>query len=120
MARKRSTGDLKHLIVFEQREEIDRGDGVTVASWVERYLCRAGFVHLRGGETVMADRLQGEHSQVIFVRDCSEAREVETDWRIRDLDTQLTFNVRDITQGEWTDDDRRWIDFLCQSGGVAG
>ncbi|BCH65860.1 hypothetical protein RvVAT039_30760 [Agrobacterium vitis] len=120
MARKRSTGDMKRLIVFEQREEIDRGDGVTVASWVERYRCRAGFVHLRGGETVMADRLQGEHSQVIFVRDCIEAREVETDWRIRDLDTQLTFNVRDITQGEWTDDDRRWIDFLCQSGGVAG
>lgn len=120
MALKRTPGDLKRRIVFEQRQEIDRGDGVTVAGWIERYRCRAGFQHLRGGETVMADRLQGEHVQIVFVRDCPEVASVGTAWRIRDLDSGQTFNITDVTPGEWTDEDRRWRDFLTKTGGVTG
>ncbi|MCM2292292.1 head-tail adaptor protein [Allorhizobium sp. BGMRC 0089] len=117
MAGERTTGDLKHTVAFETREERDRGDGVTVGVWQERFRCRAGYVHLRGGESVMADRLQGQHTQVIFVRVSRAAKQVGTDWRIRDLDSGALFNIRDVTPQEYGPGrDRRFVDFLCQSG----
>lgn len=125
MAKTRSASDLYHLVAFDQREEVDRGDGVTVGKWVERFQTRAGFVHLRGGETVLADRLQGQHTQVIFVRSSTKTRQVSTDWRVRDVRSGsfvgdewrgTEFNIRDITPT----DDRQWLDFLCQSGVASG
>ncbi|MGV1913858.1 head-tail adaptor protein [Agrobacterium vitis] len=116
MAKPRSASDLFHLVAFDQRQEIDRGDGVTVGQWVEQFQVRAGFIHLRGGESVMADRLQGQHTKIIFVRASSQTRQVGTNWRVRDVQAGAEFNIRDITPTT----DRRWIDFLCQSGGVAG
>jgi SPP1 family predicted phage head-tail adaptor len=116
MAKTRSAGDLFFLIAFDKRIEVDDGAGNTIGGWQEQFQCRAGFAHLRGGESVMADRLQGQHTQVIFVRRSSATRQVSTDWRIRDVRTGVSFNIRDITPS----DDRLWIDFLCQSGVADG
>jgi head-tail adaptor len=125
MAKPRSAGDLFHRVAFDKREEIDRGDGVFVGQWVEQFQVRAGFAHLRGGESVMADRLQGQHTQVIFVRSSSQTRAVDTDWRVRDVRrgefvngewVGPEFNIRDVTPTT----DRQWLDFLCQSGVASG
>ncbi|MGV1870891.1 head-tail adaptor protein [Agrobacterium rosae] len=116
MAKPRSAGDLFHSVAFDKREEIDRGDGVTVGQWIEKFKVRAGFTHLRGGESVMADRLQGQHTQVIFVRSSTETRQIGTDWRVRDVRSGIEYNIRDITPT----DDRHWLDFLCQSGVASG
>ncbi|MDH2092101.1 head-tail adaptor protein [Rhizobium pusense] len=125
MAKPRSAGDLFHRVAFDKREEIDRGDGVFVGQWVEQFQVRAGFAHLRGGESVMADRLQGQHTQVIFVRSSSQTRAVDTDWRVRDVRrgefvngewVGSEFNIRDVTPTN----DRQWLDFLCQSGVASG
>lgn len=116
MAKTRSAGDLFHRVAFDKREEIDRGDGVFVGQWVEQFQARAGFTHLRGGESVMAGRLQGQHTQVIFVRSSLQTKEVTADWRVRDVRTGIEFNVRDITRTT----DRQWLDFLCQSGVASG
>jgi hypothetical protein len=65
----------------------------------------------------MAARLEGQHSQVIFVRSFPQTtRSVTTDWRVRDVRTGDTFNIRDITPT----DDRQWLDFLCQKGVADG
>ena len=116
MAQTRSAGDLFFRVAFDKRVEIDDGAGNTVGEWQEQFQCRAGYTHLRGGESVMADRLQGQHTQVIFVRRSSASRQVTTDWRVRDVRDGKSFNIRDITPT----DDRLWLDFLCQSGVAAG
>jgi len=116
VAKARSAGDLFFLVAFDKRVEIDDGAGNTIGDWQEQFQCRAGFAHLRGGESVMADRLQGQHTQVVFVRRSSATRQVTTDWRVRDMRAGKSFNIRDITQT----DDRLWLDFLCQSGVAAG
>ncbi|NTG22042.1 phage head closure protein [Agrobacterium rhizogenes] len=116
MSKTRSAGDLFFLVAFDKRVEIDDGAGNTIGDWQEQFQCRAGYTHLRGGENVMADRLQGQHTQVIFVRRSSATRQVTTDWRVRDVRAGKSFNIRDITQA----DDRLWLDFLCQSGVAAG
>lgn len=116
MPMQRSAGDLYYRVAFDEREEIDRGDGVTVGNWVEKFQVRAGFTSLRGGEAVMAGRLQGQQTQIIYVRASSQTRSVNTDWRVRDARSGVSFNIREITQTR----DRQWVDFLCQSGVADG
>ncbi len=116
MVKLRSTGDLLNRVAFDLREEVENVDGNTEGDWQEKFQLRAGYIHLRGGETVLAGRLQGQHSQVIFVRASALSRQVTTDWRVRDVRTGRSYNIRDITPS----DDRLWLDFLCQSGVADG
>jgi SPP1 family predicted phage head-tail adaptor len=112
MASSRGGGDLRHRVAFEKRASGEDGYGNTVEDWREQFVVSAGYQHLRGGEGVMAGRLSGEHTQVIFVRASSQTRAVAADWRARDVRAGTIFNIREITESE----DRAWLDFLCQSG----
>ena len=134
MAKPRSAGDLYHRYAFDKRVEIDRGDGVTVGKWQEQVNVRAGVIKLRGGEKVIASRLQGRSPQIVFVRASAATREISTDWRMRDVRTGeivddpngdmvdrkkwtgVSYNVSEVTFS----DDRAWVDCLGQSGGADG
>lgn len=113
MARKPATSSaLFHKVAFLTLEGGDDGYGNYVGGWVQQFTCRAQFIHLRGGEAVMAGRLQGTHTQIIRVRRSSLTLTATTDWMVRDTATSAEFNVRDITPT----DDRAWLDLLCESG----
>jgi head-tail adaptor len=116
MAKKRGAGELKHRIAFDKRVFADDGYGNSVGEFQEQFQTHAGFVHLRGGEAVIASRLEGQHVQVIFVRASTQVRDVSGDWQIRDVRTGVAYNIRDITLA----DDRKWLDFLTQSGVAPG
>jgi head-tail adaptor len=134
MAKKRSSGDLRHLYAFDKRVDIDRGDGVTVGKWQEQCTGRAGVINLRGGETVIASRLQGRSPKIVFVRATSATRKISTDWRMRDVRTGQIVDdpAGDMVDGKkWTgvsynvseiifSEDRAWVDCLGQSGGADG
>ncbi|BCH32634.1 hypothetical protein MesoLjLc_45640 [Mesorhizobium sp. L-8-10] len=108
-------GDLFYRVAFDRRTEVDDGLGNTLADWVEQFQCRAAYRHLRGGESVVASRLQGKHVQIIAVRASSQTRQVSTDWRVRDARTGEVFNIRDVT----VETDRAFISFLCERGVAA-
>lgn len=112
MADPLGAGDLYYRVAFDKRAEVDDGYGNTVSDWQEQFQCRAAYRHLRGGESVMAGRLQGKHTQVIIVRASSQTRQVTTDWRVRDVRTGEAFNIRDVTH----ETDRMWISFLVERG----
>lgn len=112
MARKPSSGGLFFKVAFDKRIQTDDGFGNPVGAWGEQFECRAAYRHLRGGEAVIAARLEGKHVQVITVRAFAATRAVTTDYRIRDVRTALTFNIRDVTPNL----DRQFIDFLVESG----
>ncbi|MDM9619083.1 phage head closure protein [Rhizobium sp. S96] len=116
MAEKRSAGKLYFAVAFEERQDLDDGAGNVSSGWVERFQSRAGYIDMRGGEAVIASRLQGQHTLVVFVRASSQSKSVTSDWRIRDNRDGRIFNIRDIT----ITPDRAWIDFLCQSGVAEG
>ena len=105
-------GELIHGVAFDSPVEAADGYGGTTLGWQEQFSCRAGFVHLRGGETVMAARLAGKHQQIVTVRSSAASRAVTTDWRVRDTRTGDIFNIRDVTPP----DDRLSLDFLCEKG----
>lgn len=116
MAKARSAGDLKERVAFDARVPGDDGAGNVVEDWEQRFQRRAGFIHLRGGESVMASRLAGKHTLVIFVRRDSETREITTEWRVRNARDGTIYNIADITPST----DGAWLDLLCESGVDAG
>lgn len=106
-------GDLIHRVAFDKRSTASDGAGGTATAFSEQFVVSAAYTHLKGGESVIAARLEGRHVMVVRVRAyASTTRLVTTDWRIRDRRTQVVFNIRDITPTE----DRAFLDFLCESG----
>ncbi|MGF7005802.1 head-tail adaptor protein [Aminobacter sp. BE322] len=112
MAKQFGGGDLRFRVAFDRRAETDDGLGNTQSDWVEEFQCRAAYRHLRGGETVLAGRLEGRHVQVISVRASRETRRITTEWRARDARTGDVFNIRDVTH----ETDRQWISLLVERG----
>ncbi|MFN3746700.1 MAG: phage head closure protein [Hyphomicrobiaceae bacterium] len=111
MPRQRA-GDRYEHVAFDAREAGSDGHGGVTSTWVEQFRRRAAFIHLRGGEAVLAARLEGRHQVVIGVLSSADVRRVTTDWRVRDLRRGTVYNIRDITPSA----DRHVIDFLCESG----
>ncbi|ALJ98223.1 phage head-tail adaptor [Brucella inopinata BO1] len=117
MADRRSAGSLYYKVALLKREDVDDGMGNTVGQeWVEQFQTRAEFIHLRGGEAVIAGRLQGKHTQVIRVRNSSNTRLISTDWMLRDVRTGKSFNIRDIEH----EVNRQFIALTCESGVATG
>lgn len=116
MAETLSAGQLKHRIGFDVRTSSNPDSpadyGNTVEEWVEQFEERAQFIHVRGGETVMAARLQGRHVLIMRIYSSARTRQITTDWRAVDQRTSVIYNIRDVTH----DEGRRFIDLLCESG----
>ncbi|MDH0367978.1 phage head closure protein [Brucella anthropi] len=113
---KAGSGQLHYQVALLKRENIDDGQGNTEGKFVEQFQTRAEFIHLRGGESVLAGRLQGKHTQVIRVRNSSNTRMISTDWMLRDVRTGKSFNIRDIEH----EVNRQFIALTCESGVAKG
>lgn len=107
-----NAGPLKQRVTFQKQGTMSDGAGGTTTAFVDQFTVWAGYTHLRGGETVLAARLQGQHSQVIRVYRSRRTRLITTDWRVKDARTGVVLNIRDITPT----DDGAFFDMLCQSG----
>jgi len=106
-------GDLnRRKVAFDKQSAASDGHGGQSTAFAEQFVVAAKYTHLRGGETVMADRLAGRHPMIIRVRATSQTRLVATGWRARDARDQTIYNIRDVTPTE----DRRWIELLVESG----
>lgn len=112
MAKASGAGDLFHRVAFEAPVAGSDGAGGVLAGFAERCIVRAEFIHIRGGEGVLAARLESKHPQVIRVRAMAATLAASADWRIVDKRTGVIFNIRDISLSA----DRVWLDFLCESG----
>lgn len=112
-------GDLRERIAFDKRETSSDGGGGTTTSWSEQFTVWGGFTHLRGGETVLAGRLEGRHTLVIRVRASTNTRLITSDWRARDARRGTEFAIRDVTLEPMDAGGRPargYIDLLCESG----
>lgn len=119
-----SAGRLYERVAFDKRESADDGYGNTVSDFTEQFQRRAAFTYLRGGEAVIAGRLEGRQPIVVRVRADSETRQITSDWRMRDArngewsdsgETVWTgplYAVRSVAETE----DRLWLDVMVESG----
>lgn len=109
-------GRLAQRVQFQRRgPAVSDGAGGDLGEYVDVFSRRAEFVHIRGGETVLAARLQGTHTQIIRVRADSSTLAITPEWRVVDTKTLSMFNITDISPlaGD------TFLDLLCQSGGAA-
>ena len=107
-----TTGSLSHRFAFGKMGDGDDGHGGVTTAFVEQFVVWAGVVHMRGGESVMAGRLAGKHTQIVQVRRSSDTAQIGTDWSAKDARTEVLFAIRDITPT----DDRAFFELLCESG----
>jgi head-tail adaptor len=105
-------GPLYHLCAFDQPVEAEDGYGNFTSGFAEQFQLHGNFTFLRGGETVMASRLQGQKPAIVRIRACHDAERITPDWRMRDVREDVAYNIRSITLAP----DRGYFDLLVQAG----
>lgn len=112
------SGSLNDRFTFQKRTTTT-GDGYGnfQAGWETQFTVWTKRIFLRGGETVIAERLQGRAPSVLTIRASSQAAQITTDWRaVNANDATEIYNIRSISKSE----DRSYLDILCERGVASG
>jgi len=126
--RSRGAGQLFERVAFDRRITEPDGYGNEQQRFVEQFQRRAGFTFLRGGETVVASRLEGRQPILVRVRRDSQTLAISPDWQMRDVRNGSWqgdgsadvwsgpfYAVRSISETS----DRQFLDVLVESGVAA-
>lgn len=89
-------GSLRERFVFSRRNEVSDGAGNFEAEWIDNSPVSASRMWLRGGETVIANRLAGRSPAIITIRSSIASRQITAGWRCRDTRTGEIFNIRQV------------------------
>lgn len=112
--------DLRHRIAFDCRAAITpaagEDSGTVSGDWAEQFVVWTGRRYLVGSEPVLQSRLQGVQPVVLTVRASSQSRAITTEWRARETQSAVTYNIRAVTPDARGD----FIDLLCEAGGADG
>lgn len=103
----RTAGSLRDKVALQRRGEDANGD--RLGPWETVVDRSAEIINLRGGEPVMAQRLQGEQPVVIAVYACSVTRQIDNSWRAINARTQQVYDIASAPESE----DRVWIEMLA-------
>ena len=106
-----TAGRLRERLHLQRRAPDANGDRLGPWSEAETVItCRARIQPLRGGETVMAARLQGEAWVQIAVRSSNATRQVDDTFRAVDArDPARVFEIRSALD----DEKRVWVTILA-------
>lgn len=105
--KERSANALTNRVRLQRREDDENGD--PLGPWEDVATRRAEIVYLRGGETVMAQRLQGIQPAVVAVYADRITRAATNAWRLVD---DRTGQVHEITAPPTVTANRRWVEIL--------
>jgi len=113
MVKRSGSGSLSERIAFLQQVEGDDGYGGVVVGWQSRFTEPARLMPLRGGETVMAGRLQGTQPFVCTVRSSTRTRAITPAWRAVNARTGAAYNIKAVTN---PDERNAYLDVLMVAG----
>jgi head-tail adaptor len=113
MAKRPTAGSLSERVAFDKRADVDDGYGNTVAGdFIEQYSCWAEFRPRGGSEAVVAARLEGRNIFGVYIRSSNQARQITTDWRMRDTRRGTVYAIKAVD----VITDRAWIYLTVESG----
>ena len=105
-----NAGDLtKRATLLEPVVERD-ADGQLVQGWLDHGTVWCHVLPLRGGESVMAARMQSRSPAVVTMRASSLSRQVTSEWRLR-IDGREYHAKEDPRETQ----DRAWLEMLCEA-----
>lgn len=94
MAQTKGAGPLRELLIAESREALDDGMGNTISGpWVEQSRHPAALDARRGGESVIAGRLQGTVAYIATARYSGLAAAVQPEWRFVDARSSAVYAI---------------------------
>lgn len=108
-----SAGEFRDLLRFEKRDEVDDGAGNHEGPWRARFTQCAAMTPLRGGETVIAARLEGRQPAVFKVYCNAETRQITSDWRMVDVRSGAVYAVQSVVDMERTG---RFLTIMAEAG----
>lgn len=126
-------GRMRERVAFERRSDLSHGQGAghgqpfandgygnRIGGWqvltgLSSYPARIS--PLRGGEDVIAEKLQGTGLVEIKVRSCVAMRAVKPTDRVRDTRTDQIYNIRYI---ENKDERDKYVTLTCEYGVADG
>ncbi len=104
------------VVAFEALVPSEDGYGNHVSSYEQRFEERAHFKYLRGGERVIAARLEGVQPVVVTIWRTPDTEAIQTSWRMKDLQTGTIYAIR----AKIPTDDRLYFELTCESGNING
>lgn len=95
------SGDMNDRLRFESRSATDDGYGNEVAGpWTAQFTRWASVWPMRGGEDVIASRLQGVQPFRVTVYSDSETRTVTPEWRAVDTRSGAVYAIKAVVDEE--------------------
>lgn len=109
--------DLRDRVRFESRDTTpDEYGNVQAGAFVARFVRPARIEPLRGGEGVIAARLEARQPALIIVRSDTQTRQITNDWRAIDDRSGRVYAVRTAQDMERR---RQFVTLMCESGVAA-
>ena len=94
MAQKTGAGPMREVLIAQRREDVEDQYGNTQGQWVEQARFNASVEARRGGEAVIAGRLQGTVAYMVRTRYSAYAAAVSPDWRLVDARSGAIYAIR--------------------------
>lgn len=98
---------------FQQPVEDVDDDGQIVQRYDGQFVDRVKLRFLRGGETVMAARLESRTPVIITIRNSARARQVTSEWRV-----VIDGRIYDIKEDPRPTENRRDLEVLAEARGA--
>lgn len=107
---------MDEVVAFQALASKSDGYGNEVDAYQTRFEVRAHFRFLRGGEKVIAQRLQGVQPVVVTIWRSPDTEAIQTSWRMKDLITGTVYAIR----SKIPTDDNLYFELTCESGDIDG
>lgn len=92
-----NAGDLRERVFLDKRERTNDGAGNHLTGDFQvQFSRRAAFVYAGGGESVMAERLEGRSIIKIRMRKDSQTKLITADWQLRDARRGTVYAIREV------------------------
>ena len=113
-----AAGKLRYRLQFSMRQTLADGYGNTDSGeWVDQFNpVWAGIRFLRGGEDVLASRLEARGPAILTIRNSVNARQITHEWRARDTETDEIYQIKERPR---LTDDRAFLEMLAETGVAA-
>lgn len=110
-----SAGDLTKRATFQRPHKAADADGNPIQAWPTVFTAWANLRPLRGGESVMAARMDSRSPAILTFRASSQSRQVTSEWRV-----VVDGRVYECREDPRETQDRAYFEMLIEGGGNAG
>lgn len=110
-----TAGSLSKRAAFQRPVKIRDEDGNPITSYPTVFEAWVNLKPLRGGESVMAARMQSKAPAIVTFRSSSQARDVTSEWRV-----VIGGRVYEAKEDPRETQDRAYLEMLIEGGGNEG